>query len=191
MQRGKYARVCVEIDLNKPVLGRVGLCGVWYNVEYEGLHLLCSNCGCYGHLFRQCAGLPVPQPQAQHCSVPEASPEIPAETAATAQTSEHDITLDSATPATGNANPGAKVAAIKCPESAHGDWMSVTRKAWKNPNPNQKKPLENPPKTARTTSGNQGGEKETASKSLRDLLVTLAVGPCNSKLHQILLFLSM
>lgn len=101
----------------------------------------------------------MPQPQAQHCYVPEASPEIPAEIAATAQTSEHDITLDSATPATGNANPGAKVAAIKCPESAHGDWMSVTRKAWKNPNPNQKKPLENPPKTARTTSGNQGGKK--------------------------------
>ncbi|XP_057426306.1 uncharacterized protein LOC130719711 [Lotus japonicus] len=43
MNRGKYARVCVEIELNKPVLGRVGLCGVWYNVEYEGLHLLCSK----------------------------------------------------------------------------------------------------------------------------------------------------
>src|ERR1044072_8970720 len=54
MQRGKYARVCVEIDLNKPVLGMVGLRGTWYRVEYEGLHLLCSNCGCYGHLGRNC-----------------------------------------------------------------------------------------------------------------------------------------
>lgn len=23
-------------------------------MEYEGLHLLCANCGCYGHLLRQC-----------------------------------------------------------------------------------------------------------------------------------------
>lgn len=65
MQRGKYARVCVEIDLNSPVLGRVGLHGVWYNIEYEGLHLLCAKCGCYGHLARQCTRERVPKPSTQ------------------------------------------------------------------------------------------------------------------------------
>src|ERR1044072_3180215 len=54
MQRGEYARICVEIDLTKPVLGMIGLRGTWYNVEYEGLHLLCANCGCYGHVTRNC-----------------------------------------------------------------------------------------------------------------------------------------
>nr|KYP73208.1 hypothetical protein KK1_005823 [Cajanus cajan] len=54
MTRGRFARVCVEINLNEPVVGRFFLNGVWYNVEYEGLHLLCSSCGCYGHVLRNC-----------------------------------------------------------------------------------------------------------------------------------------
>ncbi|XP_020238813.1 uncharacterized protein LOC109817874 [Cajanus cajan] len=52
MIRGRFARVCVEINLEEPVVGRFFLNGVWYNVEYEGLHLLCSSCGCYGHVLR-------------------------------------------------------------------------------------------------------------------------------------------
>nr|KYP61988.1 hypothetical protein KK1_016503 [Cajanus cajan] len=49
MLRERFARVCVEVDLNTPVVGKFNLNGKWYNIEYEGLHLLCSNCGCYGH----------------------------------------------------------------------------------------------------------------------------------------------
>nr|KYP43663.1 Transposon TX1 uncharacterized [Cajanus cajan] len=56
MTRGRFARVCVEINLNEPVVGRFFLNGVWYNVEYEGLHLLCSSCGCYGHVLRNSIG---------------------------------------------------------------------------------------------------------------------------------------
>ena len=26
----------------------------WYNVEYKGLHAICSFCGCYGHGTRYC-----------------------------------------------------------------------------------------------------------------------------------------
>nr|KYP44952.1 hypothetical protein KK1_033533 [Cajanus cajan] len=54
MTRGRFARVCVEINLNEPVVGRFFLNGVWYTVEYEGLHLLCASCGCYGHVLRNC-----------------------------------------------------------------------------------------------------------------------------------------
>jgi hypothetical protein len=54
MYRGRFARVCVEIDLDKPVVGKLCLRDAWYNVEYEGLHLLCSSCGCYGHIARNC-----------------------------------------------------------------------------------------------------------------------------------------
>lgn len=52
--RGRVARVCIEVDLNKPVIGKVWMKGHWYKVEYEGLHHICSNCGCYGHLIREC-----------------------------------------------------------------------------------------------------------------------------------------
>lgn len=54
VERGRFARICVEIDLNQPVVGKVWLNGYWYKVSYEGLHIICSNCGCYGHLGRNC-----------------------------------------------------------------------------------------------------------------------------------------
>nr|KYP61063.1 hypothetical protein KK1_023487 [Cajanus cajan] len=62
MTRGRFPRVCVEINLNEPVVGRFFLNGVWYNVEYEGLHLLCSSCGCYGHVLRNCPHIARPVP---------------------------------------------------------------------------------------------------------------------------------
>jgi hypothetical protein len=52
--RGKFARVCIEIDLDKPVVGKVWFRDYWYHIEYEGLHLLCKNCGIYGHVARKC-----------------------------------------------------------------------------------------------------------------------------------------
>ncbi|CAJ2652742.1 unnamed protein product [Trifolium pratense] len=52
--RGKFARMCIEVDLTKPVVGRVGINGDWYRVQYEGLHIICTQCGCYGHLLKDC-----------------------------------------------------------------------------------------------------------------------------------------
>lgn len=52
--RGKFARVCVELDLNRPVVGKVWFRNHWFNVEYEGLHLLCNKCGSYGHIAPNC-----------------------------------------------------------------------------------------------------------------------------------------
>ncbi|XP_019442256.1 PREDICTED: uncharacterized protein LOC109346971 [Lupinus angustifolius] len=49
VDRGRYARVCVEIDLTKPVVGKYILGGHSYKVMYEGLHVICKTCGCYGH----------------------------------------------------------------------------------------------------------------------------------------------
>ncbi|PNX81511.1 hypothetical protein L195_g037532, partial [Trifolium pratense] len=53
--RGRFARMCVEVDLTKPVVGRVGINGEWYQVQYEGLHIICTQCGCYGHILKDCA----------------------------------------------------------------------------------------------------------------------------------------
>lgn len=54
MAKGRFVRVCVEVDLNQPVVSRVGVQGNWYNIEYEGLHIICAQCGCYGHLLKDC-----------------------------------------------------------------------------------------------------------------------------------------
>ena len=58
--RSKFGCVCIEIDLTRPVIGRVWLQGHWYHVQYEGLHLLYAHCGHYGHLGRNCMKTPSP-----------------------------------------------------------------------------------------------------------------------------------
>lgn len=36
-RKSSFARVCVKINLDKPVVGKVWLKGFWYKVEYESL----------------------------------------------------------------------------------------------------------------------------------------------------------
>jgi hypothetical protein len=55
VDRGGFARVCVEIELNKPVLvGRVWIKYHWFNVEYKELHIIYGKCRCYGHHGKEC-----------------------------------------------------------------------------------------------------------------------------------------
>jgi hypothetical protein len=54
-ERGKYARVCVEVDLKKPLLAMFELRQEIYKVEYEGLHMLCRTCGKFGHYIEGCS----------------------------------------------------------------------------------------------------------------------------------------
>jgi hypothetical protein len=43
-EHGKYARLCVQVDLTKPLLTMFTIKGRKYNMEYEGLHMLCLTC---------------------------------------------------------------------------------------------------------------------------------------------------
>lgn len=61
-ERGRFARICVELDLDKPVVGKICLENFWYKIEYEGLHVICTKCGCYGHRYRECAGPVISEP---------------------------------------------------------------------------------------------------------------------------------
>lgn len=53
-ERGRFARVCVEVNLNKPLKGSVMINGERYFVAYEGIAAICSSCGMYGHLVHAC-----------------------------------------------------------------------------------------------------------------------------------------
>ncbi|XP_028779078.1 uncharacterized protein LOC114735545 [Neltuma alba] len=48
-ERGRFARICVEIDLNKKLRSSFNLFGTRRRIEYEGLHLICFCCGVYGY----------------------------------------------------------------------------------------------------------------------------------------------
>ncbi|KAL4389891.1 hypothetical protein AHAS_Ahas03G0090400 [Arachis hypogaea] len=49
VSREKFARICVEVDLEKPLTTNYMINGVKYAVEYEGVHLVCFACGRVGH----------------------------------------------------------------------------------------------------------------------------------------------
>ncbi|CAN1156818.1 hypothetical protein LINPERHAP2_LOCUS21174 [Linum perenne] len=53
--RGKFARLAVEIDLNEPLAPVVELDGAWQVVEYESIPVLCFECGKIGHEAESCA----------------------------------------------------------------------------------------------------------------------------------------
>lgn len=54
MERARFARVCVEVNLKKPLKGSVMVNGDRYFVSYEGLTNICPVCGVYGHLASVC-----------------------------------------------------------------------------------------------------------------------------------------
>lgn len=53
-ERGKYARLCIEVDLRKPLLLKYRLRRRIRRIEYEGIDLICFRCGCYGHREETC-----------------------------------------------------------------------------------------------------------------------------------------
>ncbi|XP_058746366.1 uncharacterized protein LOC131619270 [Vicia villosa] len=53
-ERGKCARICVEVDISKPLLAMFELKNKSYRIEFEGLHLLCITCGKFGHYKEGC-----------------------------------------------------------------------------------------------------------------------------------------
>lgn len=47
--RGKFARICVELDLDKPLESHIVIRGHHLIEEYKGLHAICFRCGKFGH----------------------------------------------------------------------------------------------------------------------------------------------
>ncbi|XP_031120941.1 uncharacterized protein LOC116024180 [Ipomoea triloba] len=58
VSKGKFARVCVEIDITKPLVSRFTLEDRVWHVAYEGIHLVCFSCGLYGHRQNSCPTCP-------------------------------------------------------------------------------------------------------------------------------------
>lgn len=52
--RGKFVRICVELDLDKPLQPKVIARGYLLIIQYEGLYAICFKCEPYGHRERNC-----------------------------------------------------------------------------------------------------------------------------------------
>ncbi|CAN1146011.1 hypothetical protein LINPERHAP2_LOCUS15006 [Linum perenne] len=59
--RGRYARVCVEVDISKPLLGKYMIEDKVLKIEYESLENMCFDCGMYGHKSESCPSKVMPQ----------------------------------------------------------------------------------------------------------------------------------
>ena len=52
--RGSYARLCIQIDLDKPLINSIRLGRLVQPVKYEGISSLCFCCGRLGHKKENC-----------------------------------------------------------------------------------------------------------------------------------------
>ncbi|XP_062020661.1 uncharacterized protein LOC133737045 [Rosa rugosa] len=68
--RGKFARVCIEVDLNKPLHPYVEVESAAYDVVYEGISLICFECGCFGQSKEKCPSLDIDTSDAHPQHVP-------------------------------------------------------------------------------------------------------------------------
>jgi len=138
IERGKFARVRVEIDLTMPVVGKIWVDGHWYKVQYEGLHLICTCCGCYGHLGRNCPTTPVKtnttEPPPQNATVNHQGDNSQIQQPGPTATKEHLITGSQNGKAVTNFSQESsahndKIISIgEGDNELHGDWLLVTRR---------------------------------------------------------------
>ncbi|KAI8014895.1 hypothetical protein LOK49_LG05G02349 [Camellia lanceoleosa] len=47
--RGRFARICIQVDLNKPPMPTIRIDNILQRVAYEGLPNICFHCGLVGH----------------------------------------------------------------------------------------------------------------------------------------------
>ena len=52
--RGRFAKVCVQINIANPLPKRVKIGSLWQDIVYENLPMLCYKCGRIGHKETQC-----------------------------------------------------------------------------------------------------------------------------------------
>ncbi|XP_021734047.1 uncharacterized protein LOC110700755 [Chenopodium quinoa] len=69
-QRGQFTRLSVELDHTKPLLSKFWLKGRIWKIQYEGLRMICFNCGKIGHQGDNCESME--HPDKDRVVVPEA-----------------------------------------------------------------------------------------------------------------------
>jgi hypothetical protein len=60
-ERGRFARLCIQIDLDQPLTPMIRIGDIHQRVQYEGISAICFHCGCVGHKAPTCpSNLPTP-----------------------------------------------------------------------------------------------------------------------------------
>ncbi|KAI8009884.1 hypothetical protein LOK49_LG06G01910 [Camellia lanceoleosa] len=119
--RGRFARVCVKVDLRKPLCPRFLLGKKSYNIEYESIHSFCFYCGRVDHRKELCKYQAAhPKPQIGHRNNPLL------EGLQLTVESNH-VQTSTASP---NANGHLQQSEVEG-EDTYGPWMMVTKRTCK------------------------------------------------------------
>ncbi|KAI9086172.1 hypothetical protein K1719_031893 [Acacia pycnantha] len=118
MGRGKFARIAVLTDLMKPLIPWIKVDGRTYGIEYEGLPLICFECGRYGHNRERC-----------RIGKPMESEEGQAKTQMAMDTEAGNSTVD------GRHSGHADEASTEPRPSSYGTWMQVNEDLEATPTP--------------------------------------------------------
>lgn len=73
-EKARFARLAVKVDLQRPLVYKLVLDGITQFVEYEGLPVICYQCGCYGHVDVTCPQRAPPSSAGPHVTPPVAPP---------------------------------------------------------------------------------------------------------------------
>lgn len=68
--RGRFARVCMEVDLRRPLQSSYWLRGKWWKVQYKGLQIIYFHCRKYGHGEASCPSKHPEQSTSEKQSMP-------------------------------------------------------------------------------------------------------------------------
>ena len=52
--RDRFARLCVQVDIDKLLITNILIGGIHQHVNYEGMHRLCFSCGRIDHRREAC-----------------------------------------------------------------------------------------------------------------------------------------
>ncbi|XP_028802469.1 uncharacterized protein LOC114757564 [Neltuma alba] len=120
LDKARFARLAVKLDLTKPLVSKLRLDGITQYVEYEGLPTICYQCGRYGHLEATCPlKLQASNPETSVHAEQEISPK---NSAVNVQTS--PIAVE------------GQARAVQARESnMFGAWMKAPTRNWRSRNP--------------------------------------------------------
>lgn len=52
--RGRFARICVQVNFDRPLIKVIKIGGLHQSAQYEGINTLCFSCGRVGHRSKNC-----------------------------------------------------------------------------------------------------------------------------------------
>ena len=74
--RGHFARICVQIDLDKPLMPYITIGNFIQKIQYENIPVLCYNCGILGHTQDKCNHSVSNAPEENQAQVLKPNPEV-------------------------------------------------------------------------------------------------------------------